>query len=158
MWCDQVRDLADLRRCVAPDLAGFGRSDPIVPGSLSYEAHARNRRLDRGPGRGRGRRVGFSAGAPVALYLWKDHPDLVLSVSLVSASLGPAGPPADGPAAAPGERGAPDYLDANARRAVYKGKASLFDRFQVAGYHFGPQATLTAKRATGRCSKGPVPT
>ena len=146
MWCDQVRDLADLRRCVAPDLAGFGRSDPIVPGSLSYEAHAEDIAALIGDlGVGAADVVGFSAGATVALHLWKDHPDLVRSVALVSASLGPAGPPADGPAAAPGERGAPDYLDANARRAVYEGKASLFDRFQVAGYHFGPQATLTAK-------------
>jgi pimeloyl-ACP methyl ester carboxylesterase len=147
MWLDQLRGLGGLRRCVAIDLRGFGRSDPIVPGYLDYDRYAddvaeivltlREQQADV---------AGFSAGGTIALSLWQRHPHLVRSLVLMTPGVGrgvPAQP--EGPAPRSGERGAPDYLDANARRAVFEGKAVLFDRFQVAGYHFGPHASLTAR-------------
>lgn len=147
MWLDQLRGLADARRCVALDLRGFGRSDPVVPGHLDYELYADDvatliRALDEPDGD----IVGFSAGGTIALHVWKRHPDLVRSLVLMTPSVGGAGRtlPTD-VSTEPGERGAPDYLNANALRAVFEGKSVLFDRFQVAGYHFGPKASLMAK-------------
>ena len=37
MWLDQLAGLAHVRRCVAVDLRGFGRSDPVVEPTLSME-------------------------------------------------------------------------------------------------------------------------
>lgn len=35
MWIEQLTDLSDSRRCIAPDLRGFGRSSPVTGDSLS---------------------------------------------------------------------------------------------------------------------------
>ena len=40
IWLDQLHGLAHVRHCVAPDLRGYGRSDPIVEPSLSMEVIA----------------------------------------------------------------------------------------------------------------------
>ncbi len=41
IWSDQVERLSgEGRRCVVPDLAGFGRSAPVVTASLGMERHA----------------------------------------------------------------------------------------------------------------------
>ncbi len=147
MWLDQLRGLTDRRRCVAIDLAGFGRSDPIAPGYLDYDLYADDvAGVIRTLGEPAADVAGFSAGGSIALALWRRHPELVRSLVLMTpgVSTGRSAMPAD-VSSAPGERGNPDYLDANARRAVFGGKAVLFDRFQVAGYHFGPRASLTAK-------------
>ena len=147
MWLDQLRGLADLRRCVALDLAGFGRSDPVVPGHLDYDRYADDVAEAIGTlGEPAADVAGFSAGGSIALALWRRHPDLVRSLVLMTpgVSTGRSALPPD-VSSAPGERGSSDYLDANARRAVFEGKAVLFDRFQVAGYHFGPDASLVAK-------------
>ena len=37
LWLDQLAGLAHVRRCVAVDLRGFGRSDPVVEPTLSME-------------------------------------------------------------------------------------------------------------------------
>ena len=37
LWLEQLGGLGHVRRCVAVDLRGFGRSDPIVEPSLSME-------------------------------------------------------------------------------------------------------------------------
>jgi 3-oxoadipate enol-lactonase len=148
MWLDQMRGLGDRRRCVAVDLRGFGRSDPIAPGYLDYEIYADDvAELIHQLGEEQADVAGFSAGGTIALVLWRRHPDLIRSLVLMTPGVGGAmsAPAPDAPAPVPGERGAPDYLDANSRRAVFEGKAALFDRFQVAGYHFGPHASLTAK-------------
>lgn len=147
MWLDQLEGLADRRRCAALDLAGFGRSDPIVPGHLDYDDHADDVAQAIGLlGEPAADVVGFSAGGSIALALWRRHPELVRSLVLMTPGVA-AGRPAlpAGVSSAPGERGSADYLDTNARRAVFEGKGVLFDRFQVAGYHFGPRASLTAK-------------
>jgi len=147
MWLDQMRGLADVRRCVALDLRGFGRSDPVVPGYLDYDLYADDvATLIRALGEPAADVVGFSAGGTIALHVWKRHPEVVRSLVLMTPGVGGAARtmPQD-VSRQPGERGSSDYLDANALRAVYEGKEVLFDRFQVAGYHFGPKASLTAK-------------
>jgi len=146
MWLDQLRGLEDVRRCVAIDLRGFGRSDPIVPGYLDYDLYADDvAEVVSALGEQQADVAGFSAGGTIALTLWKRHPHVVRSLILMTPGIGGAPAQPQGSTPRPGERGAPDYLDANAHRAVFEGKAVLFDRFQVAGYHFGPQASLTAK-------------
>ena len=147
MWLDQMAGLAGDRRCVAVDLRGFGRSDPIVPGYLDYGLYADDvAEVIRKLGADQADVAGFSAGGTIALALYQRHPELVRSLVLMTPGVGgSAAPKVPGLNAAAGERGAPDYLDANSRRAVFEGKAALFDRFQVAGYHFGPKAGLTAK-------------
>ena len=40
MWIEQLADLCDLRRCIAPDLRGFGRSAPVTGAPLTMEEHA----------------------------------------------------------------------------------------------------------------------
>lgn len=147
MWLDQLRELGNLRRCVAIDMRGFGRSDPIVPSFLDYELYADDvADVVEALGEEKADIIGFSAGGTIAVTLWKRHPKVVRSLVLMTPGVGgSARTLPDGVSSAPGERGSPDYLDANARRAVFEGKAVLFDRFQVAGYHFGPKASLTAK-------------
>jgi len=146
MWLDQMRGLADLRRCVAVDLLGFGRSDPIVPGFLDYDVYADDvAQVIHDLGEKQADVIGFSAGGSVAVALWRRHPELVRSFVLMTPGVGGGSAAPRSAPPEPGERGAPDYLDANARRAVFEGKPALFERFQVAGYHFGPKASLTAK-------------
>ena len=40
MWIEQIADLAAVRRCIAPDLRGFGRSAPVTGAPLTMEQHA----------------------------------------------------------------------------------------------------------------------
>ncbi|MEN8114512.1 MAG: alpha/beta hydrolase [Actinomycetota bacterium] len=40
MWLEQIDDLSDIRRCIAPDLRGFGRSAPSTRPVLTMEEHA----------------------------------------------------------------------------------------------------------------------
>jgi len=40
VWLDQLAGLAHVRHCVAVDLRGFGRSDPVVEPTLSMEVLA----------------------------------------------------------------------------------------------------------------------
>ncbi len=40
MWLDQLAALASVRHCVAPDLRGFGASDPSSEPTLPMERHA----------------------------------------------------------------------------------------------------------------------
>jgi len=150
MWLDQMADLAEQRHSVAFDLRGFGRSDPVVPGYLDARLYADDVAAVIKHFGGPADVVGFSAGGAIALQMAARHPELVRSTVLISAGLRGLSATAQArgattPAPVSGERGASDYLETNQRRAVYEGKAALFDRFQVAGYHFGPAATNFAK-------------
>ncbi len=40
MWLEQIQMLSDIRRCIAPDLRGFGHSAPSIRPVLSMEDHA----------------------------------------------------------------------------------------------------------------------
>ena len=37
LWLDQLKGLAHVRHCIAPDLRGFGKSDPTVDPVLTME-------------------------------------------------------------------------------------------------------------------------
>lgn len=84
MWLDQLADLSDIRRCIAPDLRGFGDSAPTVESDLSMERHASDvlaildaleiERVDL---------VGFSMGGYIALAFAEHHADRLRSLAMV---------------------------------------------------------------------------
>lgn len=89
MWLDQVEALAGTRRCIAPDLRGFGRSEPITGSILTMEQHASDlmgvldlvsvEQADI---------VGLSMGGYVALAIAELYPDRVRSLALVDTRAG----------------------------------------------------------------------
>jgi len=84
MWLDQIADLSDIRRCVAPDLRGFGGSIPTTESELSMERHADDllaildtlwiETVDL---------VGFSMGGYIALAFAERHPGRLRSLSMI---------------------------------------------------------------------------
>lgn len=84
MWLEQLDGLADIRRCIAPDLRGFGRSAPTTRGVLSMDDHADDLiafldaldidQVDL---------VGLSMGGYVALAIADRSPDRLRSLALV---------------------------------------------------------------------------
>lgn len=84
MWMHQLEALSRIRRCIAVDLRGFGRSTFDGPGLLTMEQHADDvialaaalgdRRVDV---------IGLSMGGYVAFALWQRRPDMVRSLALV---------------------------------------------------------------------------
>lgn len=89
MWLDQAAALAPVRRCVMPDLPGFGRS-PLGPTArldLLEQAAAVAGLLGSLGAGGPVDVVGHSFGGQVALRLWKRHPALVRSLILVGVTL-----------------------------------------------------------------------
>lgn len=84
LWLDQLKGLAHVRRCVALDLRGFGKSDPTVDGSLSMEMLADDViGLIEALGGESADVVGGSMGGYVALAMWELRPAIVRSLALV---------------------------------------------------------------------------
>jgi 3-oxoadipate enol-lactonase len=84
VWLDQLKGLAHVRRCVALDLRGFGKSDPTVDPSLSMEMLADDvAGLIDALGMHEADVVGISMGGYVALALWELRPGMVRSLTLV---------------------------------------------------------------------------
>ena len=84
VWLDQLKGLAHVRRCVALDLRGFGKSDPTVDGSLSMEMLADDVcGLIDALGGGNADVVGISMGGYVALAMWELRPAMVRSLTLI---------------------------------------------------------------------------
>lgn len=85
VWTEQVERLSgEGRRCVVPDLAGFGRSAPVVTASLDMERHADDLAglLD-ALGVDRVDLVGLSMGGYVALAFAERHPGRLRTMALV---------------------------------------------------------------------------
>lgn len=84
MWVEQLDALSDIRRCIAPDLRGFGRSAPSVRPVLTMEDHADDlaalldalsvEQVDL---------VGLSMGGYVALAFAERHPHRLRTLALV---------------------------------------------------------------------------
>jgi len=84
LWLDQLAGLAHVRRCVAVDLRGFGRSDPVVEPSLSMEVLADDvAELVGALGADQADVVGLSMGGYVALALWELRREVVRTLTLV---------------------------------------------------------------------------
>ena len=89
MWINQLDALAGLRRCIAVDLRGFGRSSPVDGSSLTMERHAADLAgvLDL-VSEEKADIVGFSMGGYVALAFADMFPDRVRSLALVDTRSG----------------------------------------------------------------------
>lgn len=116
VWLDQLKGLAHVRHCVAPDLRGFGRSDPTVDPALTMEMLADDvaalvESLSLGPVD----LVGLSMGGYVALAMWELRPDLIRSLGLIDTRAG-----GDGPEARAGR-------DAMVDRILDRGRSGLAD-------------------------------
>ena len=84
MWIEQLVALSDVRRCVAPDLRGFGRSDPSIRPALSMDEHADDvADLLDVLGIDLVDLVGLSMGGYVALAFAERHPERLRSLALV---------------------------------------------------------------------------
>lgn len=84
MWLDQMSGLAHLRRCVALDLRGYGRSGPIVGPALSMESFADDvNRVVEGLGEDQADVVALSMGGYVGLAMWQATPSAVRSLTLI---------------------------------------------------------------------------
>ncbi|MDQ3931376.1 MAG: alpha/beta hydrolase [Actinomycetota bacterium] len=84
LWLHQLDALGGRRRCVAPDLRGFGLSDPTTATILSMERHADDLAAFIGALEvDQADVVALSMGGYVALALWERHRELVRSLALV---------------------------------------------------------------------------
>lgn len=84
LWLDQLAGLGHVRRCVALDLRGFGRSDPTVESELSMELFADDvAGLIEALGESAADIIGISMGGYVAMALWELRPQIVRSLSLL---------------------------------------------------------------------------
>jgi pimeloyl-ACP methyl ester carboxylesterase len=135
LWLDQLRDLKDLRRNLAPDLSGFGFSSPMVGTTIDYERYADELLafLDAMKIREPVDLVAVSAGGNAAALAYRKQPQRFRSMVLISVAFSGAG--AD-PA---GVR----YRAENARTVVIEGRDTLYRRFNE--YIVGPQASLIAR-------------
>ena len=89
LWLDQLDGLQDLRRCVAPDLRGSGRSDPVASGVLAMEHLADDLAgLIDALGYSSADVVALSMGGYAALALWERHPGRVRSLVLMDTRSG----------------------------------------------------------------------
>ncbi len=89
LWLDQLKGLAHVRRCVAVDLRGFGRSDPTVDPVLGMEMLADDLAgtID-ALGAHQADIVALSMGGYVALALYELRPSLVRSLTLADTRAG----------------------------------------------------------------------
>lgn len=132
MWTDQLAALAELRRCMAVDLRGFGRSSPITGSPLTMDRHAADlagvldlvsvEQADI---------IGLSMGGYVALAFAALYPDRMRSLALI-----------DTRAEADTEEGK-NGRDATAARVVAEGRSGLAADMQQA--LLGPNASLQAR-------------
>jgi pimeloyl-ACP methyl ester carboxylesterase len=84
LWLDQLKGLAHVRRCVAIDLRGFGKSDPIIDHALTMEMLADDvAGVIEALGAESADIVSLSMGGYVALALYELRPQLVRSLTLI---------------------------------------------------------------------------
>ena len=79
LWLDQLESLSDIRRCVAPDLPGFGSSRPLETFTMETVADS----LATFIGTEQADIIALSMGGYVALALWERHPEVVRSLALL---------------------------------------------------------------------------
>lgn len=117
MWLDQIHRLADRRRCVAPDLRGFGNSGATTQPALSMDTHADDLAgLCDELGAEQVDLVGRSMGGYVSLAFAQRHPDRLRTLALVDTRA--IADPAEGRAG----------RDAMAAELLERGRAWLAER------------------------------
>jgi pimeloyl-ACP methyl ester carboxylesterase len=89
MWLDQIDALAGSRRCVVPDLRGYGKSEATAMDLLSMEQHADDlAALVTALGETKADVIGLSMGGYVALAMWERHPGVFRSLALIDTKSG----------------------------------------------------------------------
>jgi pimeloyl-ACP methyl ester carboxylesterase len=132
VWLDQLAATSTLRRAIAPDLRGHGRTESSGDSILTMEGLADDiAALLAAVGADRADVVGLSMGGYVALALWESHPHVVRTLTLVDTRAG-----ADSPEARAGR-------DATATRIVERGTTALAD--ELLPVLLGPNATMQAR-------------
>jgi pimeloyl-ACP methyl ester carboxylesterase len=92
IWVDQLAGLSDIRRVVAPDLRGRGKS-PNEDTEWTIDTHAEDLAdTIRSLGVESVDLAGLSMGSYIAFALLRNHPDLVRSLILVSTRAAPDAP------------------------------------------------------------------
>jgi pimeloyl-ACP methyl ester carboxylesterase len=134
LWLDQIDALADIRRCVAVDLRGFGSSPPTRSSRMTMDDHAADLAafLDT-LGVDTVDLVGLSMGGYVALALAGRQPGRLRSLALVDTRSGPDGDDA--------RRG----RDEGIRRVLAEGR-DAFVRGMVSGLLAPEAAPVAAAR------------
>ncbi len=154
----------DGRRCVLPDLLGFGHSDRPAAFSYSIEDHAASvAALLDALGMQGVALVGHSMGGAVAIVLAKTRPDLVARLVLAEGHLDPEAGSVSGPVVARSEsdfsvRGHADFV----RALVAQGFTSYAGAFQAAdpiAIHRSAASLLAPRRSTFRemLVESPIP-
>ncbi|MCP3993976.1 MAG: alpha/beta fold hydrolase [bacterium] len=117
MWIDQLNALSDIRRCVAIDLRGFGRSSPVNGAPLTMEQHAADLAavLDL-VSEEQADVVGLSMGGYVALAFAEAYPGRLRSLALLDTKSG-----ADSDEAKAGRDALAERLLVEGRRAIATG-------------------------------------
>ncbi|MEA3502439.1 MAG: alpha/beta hydrolase [Actinomycetota bacterium] len=84
MWLEQLDSLSDVRRCVAPDLRGFGRSVPSVCPVHSMDDHASDlAKLLDALGVEKVDLIGLSMGGYISLAFAERYPERLRTLALV---------------------------------------------------------------------------
>ncbi|MDX2142542.1 MAG: alpha/beta hydrolase [Rhodospirillaceae bacterium] len=120
LWTDQLNGLSDIRRCIAPDMRGWGRSEPVTDEYLDPLKYTDDviEFLDKIGVDEPVDLVGMSVGGFICALLCERIPKRVASITLISAAL-------DWKRDLIYER----YQAEMARIAVVEGKDALFRRF-----------------------------
>ena len=132
MWIDQLNALSEVRRCIAVDLRGFGRSSSVNGSPLQMQEMADDLAgvLDL-VSEERADIIGFSMGGYVALAFAEIYPKRMRTLALVDTKSG-----ADTPDGKAGR-------DAMAEKLVTDGRIAIAELMQ-AGL-LGPQASVAAQ-------------
>lgn len=132
MWIDQLRALSSIRRCIAVDLRGFGRSSAVNGSPLTMEQHADDLAgvLDLISAE-KADIIGLSMGGYVALAFAERYPTRMRTLALVDTKAG-----ADTPEGKAGR-------DAMAERLLTEGRAAIAELMQ--GGLLGPAASIEAR-------------
>lgn len=132
IWIEQIDGLSDLRRCVALDLRGFGRSSPVTGDPLTMDRHAEDlvSVLDL-ISEEQADVIALSMGGYVALAFAQRYPERLRSLALLDTKAG-----AD---SAEGKAG----RDAMAERLVREGRVAIAEAMQDG--LLGPDASMSAQ-------------
>ena len=141
MWIEQITALGELRRCIAPDLRGFGRSAPVTGAPLTMEQHAADLAavLDLVSAE-EADIIGLSMGGYVALAFADMYPHRVRSLALIDTRSG-----ADSSEAKEGR-------DAMALRLLDEGRNALAESMESG--LLSPNATISARARTRSMVEG----
>lgn len=133
IWLDQLRGFRDIRRCLAIDMRGHGKSDPNPNPSIVDTEHVADlvELVDSLPD-GQIDLVGMAFGGNLCAMLYEQRPERMRSLTMISSGFGGVADPA-------GKR----YTAELGRLAVVEDKGVVFRRWLE--YIMAPSASLFAK-------------